>query len=381
MNVLAHGDNLSLLKSHVETNSVDLIYLDPPFNSKTDYTMSKGDQRVIAFKDTWAWDNSSQLSLEQCHRALPQLGLLLETLSQSLGQDALSAYLVFMSERLIELKRVLKHSGSIYLHCDSSANSYLKIIMDLLWGRNNFKSEIIWKRTSSHNDSKKWANIHDSILFYAGKDFCWNPIYLEHNPEYVKNFYRFEDNKGRYRLHEIIRTASMGKRPNLSYEYKGYTPEWGWRQVKPKVEALDKDDRITWSSKGRPYLKRYLHEQKGPPCSNLWMDINPLTHTANESSGYPTQKPLALLKRLIAASTNKGDLVLDPFCGSATAGVAAEKLGRNWIMLDSSAYAISAAKKRLSVEFTNCKYLSSFEHKENIIRSYRDINREKVAMC
>jgi len=383
MNILAQGDNLKLIQSSIQDNSIDLIYLDPPFNSKTDYSMSVGKKRIVAFKDTWQWNKASDKSLYTCQQKLPALGFLLEALVQSQKYSALSAYLVFMTERLVELKRVLKPHGSIYLHCDTSANSYLKMIMDTLWGADNFRSEIIWKRTSNHNDSKKWSNVHDSILFYAGRNFTWNPVHLPHNPEYVKNFYRFEDERGRYRLHEIIRTASMGKRPNLSYEYKGYIPEWGWRQIKSKVKALDKDERITWSSKGRPYLKRYLHEQKGPTCSNIWTDISPLMHSAHENSGYPTQKPITLLKRIILASSNEGDVVLDPFCGSATSATAAEELGRQWIMIDSSQYAIKSARSRLKSEFKDCK----FKEKLNRINTKplqgarNAANRKKVEMC
>lgn len=380
MNILAQGDNLKLMQSYVKTDSIDLIYLDPPFNSKTDYSMTVGKKRVVAFTDSWQWNEDSNRSLFECQKKVPSLGFLLEALVQSQKYNSLSAYLVFMSERLIELKRVLKPSGSIYLHCDTSANSYLKMLMDVLWGADNFRSEIIWKRTSSHNDSKKWSNVHDSILFYAGKHFTWNPIHLPHSVEYVKNFYRFEDERGKYRLHEIIRTASMGKRPNLAYEYKGYTPEWGWRQVKEKVEALDKDNRLTWSGTGRPYLKRYLHEQKGPTCTNIWTDISPLMHSASENSGYPTQKPLALLKRIIMASSNEGDTILDPFSGSSTTATAAEELGRKWIMIDKSSYAIDSARNRLASEFAKCVFSSTFAtaKSEPVQGSLHEVNREKV---
>ena len=261
-----------------------------------------------------------------------------------------------MGARLLELSRVLKPSGSLYLHCDASASSYLRVILDAILGADNFRNEIAWKRTSSHNDSKKWAHIHDTLLFYAGRGFTWNPVYLPHDPEYVRKFYRFEDARGRYRLHEIIRTASMGPRPNLAYEYKGYRPEWGWRMVREKVEKLDAEDRLTWSSTGRPYLKRYLHEQKGTPCSGLWLDIPPLCHTAAERLGYPTQKPLALLERIIAASSRMGDVVLDPFAGCGTSTHAAQKMGRKWIAIDQSALAVNLLRKRLEAHFPDCSY-------------------------
>jgi len=245
----------------------------------------------------------------------------------------------------------MKPEASIYLHCDSTASHYLKLLMDAVFSPQNFKNEIIWQRTSSHNDSKKWAQVSDTILFYAGQGFTWNPTYLAHNPRYVEDFYRFNDERGQYRLHEIIRTASMGPRPNLTYEYKGYTPEWGWRMIKPKVEALDRENRITWSSTGRPYLKRYLSEQEGTPISSIITDIPPLSHAAAERLGYPTQKPEALLKRIISASSNPDDVVLDPFCGCGTTIAAAQALGRPWIGIDITHLAIGLIKNRLKDSF------------------------------
>ena len=184
--------------------------------------------------------------------------------------------------------------------------------------KGGFRNEVIWQRTSSHNDSKRWGAVHDTILFYSkGETFTWNRTHTPHDPGYVAKFYRHPDSRGRYRLHEIIHTASMGERPNLAYEYEGYTPEWGWRMVRPKVEALDAQGRIAWSENGRPYLKRYLHEQPGTPIPDVVTDIPPLSGHAKERLGYPTQKPIALLKWIIEASSNPGDIVLDPFCGAA----------------------------------------------------------------
>ncbi len=268
-----------------------------------------------------------------------------------IGTNQMMAYLVMMAARLVELHRVLKPSGSLYLHCDPTASHYLKIILDTIWGAQNFRSEIIWQRTSSHNDSKKWMHIHDVVFFYAGNGFTWNPVYLDSDPEYINNFYRYKDERGQYRLHEIIRTASMGPRPNLAYEYKGYKPEWGWRMVREKVEALDREGRIEWGKSGRPYLRRYLHEQKGTLASTMWVDIPPLSAMGAEKLGYPTQKPLALLERIILASSNPGDIVLDPFCGCGTAVAAAQKLGRKWIGIDVTHLSIALMKSRLKDMF------------------------------
>ncbi|QFX96065.1 site-specific DNA-methyltransferase [Acidithiobacillus thiooxidans] len=362
-NKLYLGDNLQVIRNHIADRSIDLIYLDPPFASDADYSYVSADSipgracnSVTAFVDTWEWTSESKRILDDLRTRNATLADLLGALANGLRNNGLAAYLVMMGVRLLELRRVLKTSGSLYLHCDASASSYLRVIMDAILGAENFRNEIVWKRTSSHNDSKKWAHIHDTLLFYAGRGFTWNPVYLAHDPEYVRKFYRFEDARGRYRLHEIIRTASMGPRPNLAYEYKGYRPEWGWRMVRDKVERLDAEDRLTWSSTGRPYLKRYLHEQKGTPCPGLWLDIPPLCHTAAERLGYPTQKPLALLERIIAASSRMGDVVLDPFAGCGTSTHAAQKMGRKWIAIDQSALAVGLLRKRLEAHFPDCSY-------------------------
>lgn len=356
MNHLFLGENLDILRRDITDLSVDLIYLDPPFASNTNYEIGSANTRKTAFIDTWRWTVDSEQSLSRLKARHATTAALLESMSVALGRNGLSAYLVMMAERLVELHRVLKKNGSLYLHCDTSASSYLRILLDSIFGAENFRNEIVWKRTSSHNDSKKWAHVHDTILFYAGKGFTWNPVHLAHDPEYIRKFYRFEDNRGRYRLHEIVRTQSMGPRPNLAYEYKGYRPEWGWRQIKEKVQVLDTEDRLAWSSTGRPYLKRYLHEQKGTPCPGIWTDIAPLSHMAAERMGYPTQKPLSLLERIITASSDEGDLVLDPFAGCGTSTHAAQKLGRRWIGIDLSELAITLVQQRLKLTFPDAQY-------------------------
>lgn len=386
MNYLYLGDNLQVLRNCIADQSVSLIYLDPPFNSNTDYdfvsqAVAKHDQpnaSVTAFVDTWQWTSASTQALEEIEERHAELAAVLNVLVRTMRFNSLSAYLVMMGVRLIELKRVLKPSGSLYLHCDVSASSYLKIMLDLIFGVENFRNEIVWKRTSSHNDSRKWPHIHDTLLFYAGKGFTWNPVYLANDPEYVRKFYRFEDERGRYRLHEIIRTASMGPRPNLVYEYKGYTPEWGWRMLREKVEALDCDNRLTWSGTGRPYLKRYLHEQKGTPCSGVWTDIPPLSHTAAERLGYPTQKPLPLLERLIAASSNEGDVVLDAFAGCGTSTHAAQKLGRKWIGIDISELAVTLMRARLDASFPGIAYQYNRQQKVGLKKKTTAKRRETL---
>ncbi|MCD6282634.1 restriction endonuclease [bacterium] len=313
--VIYCGDCLDELK-RLPDNCIDLVYIDPPFNSNRNYEVFWGDtQQRRAFEDRFG--------------------------------DA-KAYCEYMFPRVAEIYRVLKKTGSFYYHCDWHASHYIKVkILDEIFGFNAFQNEIVWKRTSSHNDTKRWAHIHDTILFYAGPKFSWNPIYLEHDKNYVETFYRYKDDRGVYRLDHIIRSASMGPRPNLTYEYKGYTPEWGWRTTRDKLKALDKDDRITWSRTGRPYLKRYLHEQKGVTAPTIWDDILPVQAQASERLGYPTQKPVALLERIVKASSNEGDIVLDPFCGCGTALVAAQKLNRRWIGIDIAPSACRVMGERL----------------------------------
>ena len=269
------------------------------------------------------------------------------------------AYLTMMAPRLLELARILKSTGSIYLHCDATASHYLKILMDAVFEPRNFRNEIIWKRTSSHNDAKRFAEVCDCIFYYGRlRDVVWNPQYQAHNEQYLRSHYNRQTEEGRpYRLDNIIRSASMGPRPNLVYEYKGFTPPWGWRVVLPKLKAIDESGRLMWV-KGRrgekiPYLIRFLDEQMGAAMPALWDDIPPINSQAQERLRYPTQKPEALLERIIKASSNEGDVVLDPFCGCGTAIAVAQRLKRNWIGIDITHLAIGLIKHRLWNAFEN----------------------------
>ena len=332
---------------------VDLIYLDPPFNSNRQYNAIYKDEtgrplpdQIEAFCDMWELDEER----ERIIRAMPVLmrdagiddptaelwRLWMRALRDT--QPRLLAYLSYMAERLLIMRRILKPSGSLYFHCDPTVSHYVKPFLDAVFGHENFQSEITWKRTSAHNDAKGFGQVRDVILYYSRNDNLrtWNPIMVPHDADYVAKNYRYEDEQGRYRRHEIIRTASMGERPNLSYEYKGYTPRWGWRMERSKLESLDAEGRLVWSKAGRPYRKTYLSEGQTP--SNLWADIPPAL--GKERIGYATQKPLALLERIIGASSNPGDVVLDPFCGCATALEAAHNLGSQWIGIDIAIHAV-----------------------------------------
>ncbi len=359
-NQLYYGDNLDILRRYVKDETVDLVYLDPPFNSNANYNVlfaekdgTKAASQIRAFTDTWTWDQEDEAVFAEMVMAGGRVADCLQAFRTFLGECDMLAYLTMMAPRLVELRRVLKPTGSIYLHCDPTASHYLKMLMDAVFGPDCFRNEIIWKRTSSHNDARKFADIHDCLFYYSrGRYSIWNAQHVPHDPKYLKTHYNRADKNGRiYRLDNIIRSASMGARPNLVYEYKGFLPEWGWRVVRDKLEALDQAGRIEWSKSGTPYLVRYLDEMKGAAMPSLWDDIPPINSQAQERLGYPTQKPVALLERIVNASTNPGDVVLDPFCGCGTTIAAAQKLGRPWIGIDITHLAITLIKTRLKDSF------------------------------
>ena len=273
---------------------------------------------------------------------------------QFIGTNQMMAYLVMMAARLVELHRVLKPTGSLYLHCDPTASHYLKIILDTIFGPERFFNEIVWKRTTTHSDAKRWSPVSDTILAYTKTNtFTWNPLYSAHNDEYISAKYHFDDNddRGQYTLDNM---TSPNPRPNMMYEWKGHaSPPAGWRYSRETMQKLDDEGRIWYpdSKVKRPRLKRYLNEMSGRIHDNIWLDISPLNSQAAERLGYPTQKPLALLERIIAASSNPGDVVLDPFCGCGTAVAAAEKLGRKWIGIDITHLSIALQKYRMEQMF------------------------------
>jgi len=268
------------------------------------------------------------------------------------------AYLVMMASRLVELHRVLKPTGSLYLHCDPTASHYLKILLDTIFDPRNFRNEIVWERTSSHNDTRtKYPDVSDTIFFYTKSDkYTFHVQYQEYSEKYIQEFYRYVDEKGRrYRLSDL---RSPNPRPNLTYDYKGYKPHPnGWAVSREKMEQLDAQGRLYFpkAQDGRIQLKRYLDEMPGSRVGNIWSDIKPVQAQAAERLGYPTQKPLALLERIIQASSNPGDIILDPFCGCGTAIAAAQKLGRKWIGIDITHLSIALMKYRLEAMFPGIK--------------------------
>lgn len=361
MNRLLFGDNLEWLarKDFFPDESVDLVYLDPPFNSNADYNVLFKEEsgeaspaQFHAFTDTWNWADAA----ETYHRFLdasPSAATseLLEALRTILGNSPMMAYLAMMTPRLVELRRVLKPTASLYLHCDPTASHYLKVILDGLFGSENFRNEIVWRRSHPKGHaSTRFARNHDVILAYA-KDrskATWNPMYLAHDPEKAEKQYRSVDPDGRrYQLTSLLNPNQ--NRPNLTYEFLGVTKVWRW--TKERMQQAHDDGRIVVpkDGKGIPRYKRYLDEQEGVPVGDFWDDIDFVSGA--ERLGYPTQKPQALLERIIQASSNPGDLVLDPFCGCGTSIHAAQALKRKWIGIDITYLAVNLIKRRLHDAF------------------------------
>ena len=310
------GDNLEQLKN-LPDGCVDLIYIDPPFNSNRNYEVFWGETK-------------EKRSFEDRH-------------------ESTQAYIDYMRPRCVELARVLKKTGSFYYHCDDHASHYVKVMLDQLFGHGNFRNEVIWKRTGARADAQRWNQLHDTLFFYTGSDdFTWHTQFAAHSEEYLDSKYTHKDADGRiYRLDNM---TSPNPRPNMMYEWKGHSsPEKGWRYSKETMAELDAQGRIWYPADKtkRPQLKRYLEDTKGVPLGSVWTDIPPVNSQAQERLGYPTQKPVALLERIIAASSNPNDIVLDAFCGCGTALVAAQQLGRQWIGIDISPTACRVMAKRL----------------------------------
>ena len=366
-NTLYYGDNLDILRQHLPDESVDLVYLDPPFNSNANYNVLFKEQsgeaspaQIRAFTDTWEWTQEAVRTYEQEIITNPSVPAnvkdMISAFRQFVGGNAMMAYLVMMTPRLVELRRVLKPTGSIYLHCDPTASHYLKLLMDTIFGKENFRTEIVWKRTSAHSDTRQGrrqhGRVHDLILFYSrDASWTWNPLYAEYDQEYIDQFYRHvEPETGRrYRLDNLTGPGGAAK-GNPSYEVMGVTRYW--RYSEERMAELIEQGRVIQTRPGAvPAYKRYLDEMPGIPLQDVWTDIGPIGSRAKERLGYPTQKPQALLERIIQSSSNEGDVVLDPFCGCGTAVAAAENLKRRWIGIDITHLAVALMKNRLRTAF------------------------------
>lgn len=370
-NVLYYGDNLEILRRYLPDESVDLVYLDPPFNSNRDYNVifkdesgRRSDAQLVAFEDTWHWGPDAESTYEYLAntarhegRVPDNVSTIIAALRHGIGANQMMAYLVEMAARLVELRRVLKPTGSLYLHCDPTASHYLKVVLDAIFGPERFVSEIVWQRTMAKGlVTRALPTNHDVLLCYGRSESAtWNldSALVSYDPEDLdaktEQKYSLRDAGGRrYQLTSLLNPNP--ERPNLTYEFLGVTRVWRW--TKQRMEAAHAAGLVVQTKPGAvPRFKRFLDEQRGKSIGDVWTDIPPLNSQARERLGYPTQKPVALLERVIAMSSNPGDVVLDPFCGCGTALVAAEKLGRKWVGIDITYLSIAVMKARLKDTF------------------------------
>ena len=371
-NALYFGDNLHVLRDRTAfpDECVDLIYLDPPFNSKRDYNLlfkspkgHESEAQITAFEDSWHWGPPAAAEFEELiHQPNTNVSEVMQALRRFIGDNDMMAYLTMMANRLLELHRALKPGGSLYLHCDPTASHYLKIVLDGVFGKTNFRSEIAWRRSGGHNDANRYGANHDVIFFYSkGDEWTWNPQFSPYSEDYIKQNYRYEDEKGVFRVSDLTANKPGG---DVSYEWttpdgKKVSPYKGrfWAYSKENMQEMHDNGLIYYRNTGMPVLKHYLSEMPGVPLQSFWHDLSPIISGSPEGLGYPTQKPLSLLERIIAASSNEGDVVLDPFCGCGTAVHAAQKLKRQWIGIDITHLAISLIEKRLKDAFgAKCKF-------------------------
>lgn len=397
MNQLFYGDNLAVLRESIADETVDLIYLDPPFNSSASYNVlfkaPSGDQsqaQIEAFEDTWHWttEGSERAFDEVVTGPHSDASIMLRAMRTALGDNDMMAYLAMMAVRLIELHRVLKPTGSLYLHCDPTASHYLKMLLDGIFDPRNFRSEVIWKRSSAHSDAKQGrklhGHIHDVIFFYTkGADWTWNDVYTAYDDTYVGRDYRLKDEEtGRHFRRGDLTAARPGGdteydwrvkkheganerwladlddeflKPKAGWEYKAVRPYTGRYWAYSKRQFAE-EGRLRHTFDGMPEYKRYLDEMPGVPLQDLWTDITPIIAGTRERLGYPTQKPVSLLERIISSSSNENDVVLDPFCGCGTTIHAAQKLNRRWIGIDVTHLAIALVERRLKEAFPGIVY-------------------------
>ena len=388
-NQLYYGDNLDVLRHHVADESVDLVYLDPPFKSNQDYNVlfaerdgTRAAAQIKAFKDTWRWDQAAARTYEETVESGGPVAEALHAFRLLVGQTDMLAYLSMIAPRLVELRRVLKSTGSLYLHCDPTSSHYLKLLLDAVFGPEKFRGEIAWKRTSAHSDtkqgSKQHGRIHDVLLFYTkGSEWTWNEVYTPYADSYTGRDYKLVDEETgrRFRRGDLTAARPGGdtryewrvkkraavrerwvadledehQHPVPGWEYAGVRPYDGrfWAYSKHNLKQFAREGRLRHTYGGMPEYKRYLDEMPGVPLQDLWTDIRPIGSGTAERLGYPTQKPEALLERILRASSNEGDVILDPFCGCGTTIATAERLGRHWLGIDITHLAISLIRHRL----------------------------------
>jgi len=395
---LYYGDNLQVLREQIPDEHVDLIYLDPPFNSQRDYNLlfrspsgEPSNAQIIAFQDSWHWGEQAEIEYDDIlKRSNAQVASMIGAIIGFLGRNDMTAYIVMMASRLLELRRILKPTGSLYLHCDPTASHYLKILLDAVFGPPNFRNEIIWRRSGAHNKCGRWGPIHDVILFYSkSDDYIWTnpkrPYMAGHvNEHFIKDSHGYKTN-----YYGNVLTGSGTRNGESGQPWKGINPtvkgrHWAipgklWEDAgfdgegltqHQKLDKLFEAGYITIEPDSEwPIYERRIKEGEGPATGDIWAyqpytegtvfgnkdcidaDVSWIKPRSHERLSYPTQKPLALLERIIKASSNEGDVVLDPFCGCGTAVHAAETLNRQWIGIDVTHLAISLIEKRLRDAF------------------------------
>jgi DNA modification methylase len=390
-NRLYYGDNLSILREHISDNSVDLVYLDPPFNSNANYNVlfaeksgEKSAAQITAFEDTWHWSIESEKAFHEIvTEGAEQLANLMQAFRSFLGTNDMMAYLTMMAPRIADLHRILKPTGTIYLHCDPTAAHYIKLLMDAVFSPKRFLNEVSWQRSSAHSDTKqgmkRYGKIRDVLLVYTKTaEYTWNPIYTPYDKEYLESEYRHVTPDDRHYKETDLTAAKPGgdveydwhvkrrlvkgvrweadlneeyKNPKKGYEYRTVRPYRGrfWAYSKANLIQFANEGKLVHRETGMPRLMQFADHMPGIPLQDLWDDIPPAS--GNQDLGYPTQKPEALLERIIKASSNEGDLVLDPFCGCGTAIAVAERLHRRWIGIDITHLAIALMRHRLKGAF------------------------------
>ncbi len=363
-NTLFYGDNLDILRNHFPNNCIDLIYLDPPFNSKEDYNILFKEQsgeestaQIQAFSDFWHWDTKAKKAYDYLATQAPSnVSDIITAFYGFLGKNDMFAYLVMMGERLLELHRVLKPTGSIYLHCDPTASHYLKLLLDAIFGIKNFRNEIIWQRFNFHADAHRFGRVNDTILFYSKSDnYTWHTEHVDFKDSYLKSHFTKQDEKGKYALSDPV---ARGQGPPRYFNGILLEPKTGthWRWSQENIDRLIKNGIIVFTKTGRPRVKRYLCDLKGQAINSVWTDIPVINSMSKERIGFQTQKPVKLLERIINASSNEGDIILDPFCGCGTAIIAAEKLHRHWVGIDVTFLAINLVKIRLKDSYPTATF-------------------------
>lgn len=372
---LFFGDNLEVMRRHIADESVDLVYLDPPFKSNRSYNLlfehrdgRKAAGQVKAFDDTWSWSMESARAYDDVVSQGGPVSKTVRAFRDILSTTDMLAYLTMMAPRLVEMRRVLKPSGSLYLHCDPTADHYLKVLLDAVFGPTNFRNDVVWKRKAGRGETNRAAVrfgvSNDNLLVYAKSPAAlFTRQYRPSNAAYIASkFTHVEpETERRYRLDNL---TSPSFRPNLIYEYEGYPPpKNGWAVSLERMKEMHAANRLYFpkDKTHRIQRKRYLDELPGETVDSLWDDIPPINSQAAERLGYPTQKPLALLERIISASTEEGDVVLDPFCGCGTAIDAAQRMQRKWIGVDITEVAIRVIRDRLRVQHGELDYVLTGE--------------------